>query len=434
MKLNIRKDLLIFLISLFILQACKKEGDIGLEQQIDEEGLSGALIDTSTIRTFSVKDDSLISSRYARNQLGEFQDPLFGNTKASIAFQAVLSQNNVNFGTNPVLDSIVLVMGYIVDNTARYYGDTNSVMEVNVQQLDEDITEDSVYYSNRVFRTKSEIIGTVNYRPNPTDSITVQNIRDGRPDTVAKLPPHLRIRLKDSFGQELLSKSGSIDLSENTVFLNTYKGFNITAKRLSGDGGIMSFDLTNNNRSYIVLYYKNSTDTTNFIFNINSVAANINRYEHDYTGTEVFTQLGDSTLGQTKTFIQSLAGLRGKLAFPNFKRLTDSGMIAVNKAELIVKPYLGTESPYAPIAQISLKARRVDNTEFIIQNATYNASKKEYRLIITNYIQQYVAGKLDVKELYLEDASKQIRPNRLVLSGQNSADPIQLRVFYTKLY
>ncbi len=434
MKLNIRKDLLIFLISLFILQACKKEGDIGLEQQIDEEGLSGALIDTSTIRTFSVKDDSLISSRYVRNQLGEFQDPLFGNTKASIAFQAVLSQNNVNFGTNPVLDSIVLVMGYIVDNTARYYGDTNSVMEINVQQLDEDITEDSVYYSNRVFRTKSEIIGTVNYRPNPTDSITVQNIRDGRPDTVAKLPPHLRIRLKDSFGQELLSKSGSIDLSENTVFLNTYKGFNITAKRLSGEGGIMSFDLTNSNRSYIVLYYKNSTDTTNFIFNINSVAANINRYEHNYAGTEVFTQLGDSTLGQTKTFIQSLAGLRGKLSFPNIKRLTDSGMVAVNKAELIVKPYMGTESPYAPIAQLSLKARRVDNTEFIIQTATYNASKKEYRLVITNYIQQYVAGKLDVKELYLEDASKQIRPNRLVLSGQNSADPIQLRVFYTKLY
>lgn len=434
MKLNIRKDLLIFLISLFILQACKKEGDIGLEQQIDEEGLSGALIDTSTIRTFSVKDDSLISSRYVRNQLGEFQDPLFGNTKASIAFQAVLSQNNVNFGTNPVLDSIVLVMGYIVDNTARYYGDTNSVMEINVQQLDEDITEDSVYYSNRVFRTKSEIIGTVNYRPNPKDSITVQNIRDGRPDTVAKLPPHLRIRLKDSFGQELLSKSGSIDLSENTVFLNTYKGFNITAKRLSGEGGIMSFDLTNSNRSYIVLYYKNSTDTTNFIFNINSVAANINRYEHNYAGTEVFTQLGDSTLGQTKTFIQSLAGLRGKLSFPNIKRLTDSGMVAVNKAELIVKPYMGTESPYAPIAQLSLKARRVDNTEFIIQTATYNASKKEYRLVITNYIQQYVAGKLDVKELYLEDASKQIRPNRLVLSGQNSADPIQLRVFYTKLY
>ena len=81
-------------------------------------------------------------------------------------------------------------------------------------------------------------------------------------------------------------------------------------------GGVMSFDLTNTNRSYIVLHYKNSTDTTTFVFNINSVAANINRYEHDYTGTDVASQLVDSTLGQTKTFIQSLGGLRAKVQFP----------------------------------------------------------------------------------------------------------------------
>ncbi len=434
MRLNIRKDLLILLISLFILQACKKEGEIGLEQQIDEEGLFGTLVDTSTIRTFSVKDDTLISSRYIRNQLGEFKDPLFGNTKASIAFQAVLSQNNVNFGTNLVLDSVVLVLGYIGDKTQRFYGDTNSRMTINVYQLDESITEDSNYYSNRVFKIKPTAIGTTTYQPNPNDSLIVQNIRDGRPDTVGKVPPQMRVRLSDAFGQELLSKSGALELSENSVFLNTYKGFYVTASTTSGDGGVMSFDLTNTNRSYIVLHYKNSTDTTNFIFNINSVAANINRYEHDYTGTEVASQLADSSLGQTKTFIQSLAGLRAKVILPHIKRLTDSGLIAVNKAELIVKPYSGTEIPYAPIINLALKARRPDNSEFVVQTAAYNSTTKEYKLVVTNFLQQYLSGKLEIKELYLEDNSKQIRANRLVLSGQNSADPIKLRIFYTKLY
>lgn len=434
MRLNIRKDLLIILISLFILQGCKKEGEIGLEQQIDEEGLFGTLVDTSTIRTFSVKDDTLISSRYIRNQLGEFRDPLFGNTKASIAFQAVLSQNNVDFGTNLVLDSVVLVLGYIGDKTQRFYGDTNSRFDINVYQLDEDITEDSNYYSNRVFRTKPTAIGTTVYQPNPEDSLIVQNIRDGRADTVAKVPPQLRVKLNNTFGQEILSKSGGLELSENSVFLNTYKGFYITATRTSGDGGVMSFDLTNTNRSYIVLHYKNSTDTTNFVFNINSVAANINRYEHDYTGTEVASQLADSSLGQTKSYVQSLAGLRTKVQIPNIKRLTDSGLIAVNKAELIVKPYAGTTTPYAPIVNLVLRARRSDNSEFTVQTALYNSTTKEYKLVVTNFIQQYISGKLDIKELYLEDNSKQIRTGRLVISGQNSADPIKLRIFYTKLY
>lgn len=434
MRLNIRKDLLILLISLFILQACKKEGEIGLEQQIDEEGLLGVLVDTSTIQTFSVKDDSLISSRYIRNQLGEFRDPIFGNTNASIAFQAVLSQNNVNFGTNLVLDSVVLVLGYIGDKTQRFYGDSSSKLDIKLYQLDESITEDSIYYSNRVFKTKATPIASQVYQINSVDSLLIQNIRDGKSDTVQKVAPQLRMRLSDAFGQELLSKSGTLELSENSVFLNTYKGFYITSTRVSGDGGIMSFDLTNSNRSYIVLYYKNSTDTTNFIFNINSVAANINRYEHDYTGTEVINQFSDTTLGQTKTFIQSLGGLRAKVRIPNVKRLTDSGLIAVNKAELIVKPYAGTESPYAPIINIALKARRFDNTEFVVQTSSYNTSTKEYKLVVTNFIQQYISGKLEIKELYLEDNSKQIRANRLVLSGQNSADPIKLRIFYTKLY
>lgn len=434
MRLNIRKDLLIFLISLFILQGCKKEGEIGLEQQIDEEGLLGTLVDTSTIQTITVKDDSLISSRYIRNQLGEFKDPLFGNTNASIAFQAVLSQNNVNFGNNLVLDSIVLVLGYIGDKSQRFYGDSSSKYDIKVYQLDESITEDSIYYSNRVFKTKASTVGSTTYQVNPNDSLVIQNIRDGKADTIQKVAPQLRVRLSDAFGQELLSKSGALELTENSVFLNTYKGFYITSTRVSGDGGIMSFDLTNANRSFIILYYKNSTDTTNFVFNINSVAANINRYEHDYTGTEIANHFTDSALGQTKTFVQSLGGLRAKVRIPNIKRLTDSGQVAINKAELIVKPFAGTESPYTPIVNLALKARRPDNTEFVVQTSSYNSNTKEYKLVVTNFIQQYISGKLEIKELYLEDNSKQIRANRLVLSGQNSADPIKLRIFYTKLY
>ncbi len=428
------KDLLILLIGLFILSACKKEGDIGLEQQINEEGLYGTLIDTSTIQLFSVKDDSLLSSNFVRNQVGEFQDPLFGKTTAEFAFQATLPKNNVDFGTGLVLDSIVLVLGYPVSKADRFYGDTSSRFDVKLFQLDEDVYNDSNYYSNRVFKLKPTPIGTMNYRPNPEDSITIQNIRKGKADTIAKIYPHIRMRLNDAFGNELLSKSGQTDLSSSSAFLQAYKGFYITATRVSGDGGIMSVDLTNSNRSYIIMYYKTSTDTTNFVFNVNSGSANINRYVHDYTGTEILNQFADSTLGNDKVFIQSLAGVRGKLRFPHLERLLDSGDIAINKAELIIKPLSGTESPYAPITTISVKGRYTDNKEVLLNSATYSSTTKEYKVDLTRSIQLIINKKLTFKELYIEDNSKQINPRRTVVAGVNSSSPIKLRLFYTKLY
>lgn len=442
MKFNKVKDLLIVLIGLFILQACKKEGDIGLEQQIDEQGLYGKLVDTCTVQLFSVKDDTLITSNYVRNQLGDFHDPLLGITTSSIAFQATLSKNNVAFGTGLVLDSIVMVLGYPANKADRFYGDSASRMEINVYQLDENISNDSIYYSNKSYKIKSTAVATKNIQARPNDSLIIQNVRVGKADTVAKVYPQLRIRLDDAFGNELLSKSGQTALSSSAAFLDAYKGFYITATKLSGDGGTMSFDLTNTNRSYVALYYKvnkdstSSTvkDTTNFVFNINSSSANVNKYVHDYTGTEVTAQLADSTLGKDKIFIQSLAGLRGKLRFPTLDHLIDSGAIAVNRAELIIKPLSGTESPYAPIGTISIKGRYKDNTEVLINTGVYNSTTKEYKIDLTRSIQFILNKQFDFKELYIEDNSKQINPRRSVIAGVNSSSPIKLRIFYTKLY
>lgn len=434
MKFNKVKDLLIVLIGLFILQSCKKEGDIGLEQQIDEQGLYGKLVDTLSIKMFSVKDDSVISSNFVRNQLGDFQDPLVGRTKASFAFHATLSKNNVDFGTGATLDSIVLVLGYPSTATDRFQGDSSSRMEINVFQLDENISNDSIYFSNRNFITKGTAIGTKNYKPSPNDSLVIQNVRDGKADTVARIYPHLRIRLADAFGNELLSKSGQTALSTNAAFLDAYKGFYVTATKLSGDGGILSYDLTNSNRSYIVLYYKSGTDTTNFVFNINSNSANVNKYEHDYTGTEVTLQLADSSLGNDKVFIQSLSGLRAKFRLPTLEHLLDSGDIAVNKAELIFKPFSGTDVPYAPISNMAVKGRYSNNSETLVNNATYNATTKEYKVDLTRTVQYLLDKKIVFKEMYIEDNSKQINPRRSVIAGVNSSSPIKLRIFYTKLY
>lgn len=434
MKFIKGKDLLILLIGLFILQACKKEGDIGLEQQINEEGLYGKLVDTNTIQLFSVKDDSLISSNYVRNQVGEFNDPIFGKTKASVAFHALLPKNNVDFGTGAVLDSIVLVMGYPSNKADRFYGDSTSRIEMKLYQIDDIISKDSTYYSNKNFTLKGSPLGTLNYQPRPDDSITVQNIREDKADTVIKIYPQMRMRLNDAFGNELLSKSGQTDLSSSSAFLAAYKGFYLTSTLISGDGGIMSFDLTNTNRTYIVMYYRVGADTTNFVFNINSNSARINKYEHDYTGTVVQNALSDSTSGNNKVYIQSLGGLRAKMRWPNISNLLDSGNIAINKAELIVQLDPGSNDKYSTINSMAVFGRNTANKEQLLNSASYNSTKKEYRIDLTRTVQMILGKQLEYKELYLEDFSKQIQPRRSVVAGINSLTPIKLRIFYTKLY
>src|SRR6185437_10030745 len=79
-----RLDLLTLLISLFILGSCKNQPNIGLG--INSSGQpNGTLVDTSTIITNTVKEDSVATSGLAKNPLAYFNDPTFGTTESNLA-------------------------------------------------------------------------------------------------------------------------------------------------------------------------------------------------------------------------------------------------------------------------------------------------------------------------------------------------------------
>jgi hypothetical protein len=427
-------DLLIILISLFIFQSCKNPDDLGLELQ-DNSGLGGNFTDTTSILSHIIKDDSLVTSNLSRYLTGDFSDPVFGRTTSSITAHALLSKEDVNFGTSLSLDSVVLVLGYVSDATVRFYGDTSSTFQTNIYRINEKISADSVYYSNKVISYDPAMIGSATYKAKPNDSLIIQNIRAGLPDTITKVAPQLRIKLNDAFGQELLSKSGSQELRSNVFFLDYLKGLHIVTTKVSGDGGIMAFDLTNSGRAAIMLYYKTATDTSNFAFNINSGSARIMHYTHDYTGTVISQQLADTTLGQNQLYIQPLAGLRAKIAFPHLKHLQDSGLVSVNKAEMFIKIEGGSDASLAVIPAVILLGENADGSEFIISQANYDATNKQYKIELTRTIQDLMNGVLDVKAIYLEGRNKQILANRSIVGGASNASyQMKLNIRYTKLY
>src|SRR3989344_2762641 len=88
----------VFFLGLLVLASCKKdEGDLGLIVQPEGDALQGNVIDTFSLITYSVLDDSLQSNNFSNNMVGSMIDPVFGTSQMGIYTQINLSSNNPVF-------------------------------------------------------------------------------------------------------------------------------------------------------------------------------------------------------------------------------------------------------------------------------------------------------------------------------------------------
>src|SRR6476661_2339932 len=153
----IKQDLLTLLISLFVLSACNKNDQLGLDVS-SEDQIELKLIDTATIRTTTVKEDTVITSGLGQHPLGLLRDPLIGDTESKLAMALNLpGSNTYTFGTSPVLDSAVLVLKY----GDEFYGDSvNSHYTVEVRQLAEKYNTLNSYSNQKTWSANAAVIGS----------------------------------------------------------------------------------------------------------------------------------------------------------------------------------------------------------------------------------------------------------------------------------
>jgi hypothetical protein len=195
-------------IILIHLAACKKDPiTLGISLLPPTDTLSIKTIDTVSIISYSVLQDSIRSDRTKTSILGSFIDPVFGKTTASFCTQVRLSSEGVSFGINPVLDSVVLMLRY-----SSIYGNADAFQNVRVYEMDEDLTIDTAYYSDRKVRYYNTILADYTFKPDLKDSITISGTR---------LSPHLRINLSKQtnyFGNKILYTPDDI-LKKNAGFV-----------------------------------------------------------------------------------------------------------------------------------------------------------------------------------------------------------------------
>ncbi|MDZ7845291.1 MAG: DUF4270 family protein [Owenweeksia sp.] len=124
----------ILLMAPFVLLACEKPNEeLGIGQVTG--GLAG-LGDTtlevlsytqkldSTLVALSYEDQKLVGGYFGNRMVGALVDGHFGRSESAVVAQMRLDGVNVDFGTNPVIDSVSLFMRY---NGA--YGDTSGTHE-----------------------------------------------------------------------------------------------------------------------------------------------------------------------------------------------------------------------------------------------------------------------------------------------------------------
>jgi hypothetical protein len=433
MRISLR-SLIPFLLLIALFQSCKKDDELGLDLiNLPGDRFGFGYNDTSTVIAYSVLEDSIQTSGVFLNLLGSYADPVFGRVTSGIYTQALLSTNNVSFGTNPVGDSLVLTMQY-----NGYYGDSLASHRLRIYEIDQaaTFTKDSAYYSNKTLPLGELLFDQV-VKFNPVDSIEFGG---------KKVQPLLKVTLGGTLMQRLISESGSANLANNDAFRNFFKGLYITVeeKTATGDGSIAYFNM-NADLSRITLYYHNSLDTLVYPFVINDQCARFSHFDHaGYQHAELPLTSQDTSGNNQRLYLQAMAGVKIRVKLPYAESLKMEGPVAISRAELVLKadPSDFTVATFKQplklaVARISDEGKTVFISDFLegdqFQGGSWDASRSEYRFRITRYMQDLLNGKFENNGLVLMVSGSSVLANRVVVLGNTPSEQnLRLEIVYAK--
>ena len=391
-----------------IAASCTDPNTIGLEVQPTSDNI--IISETSSFNwqtTQTDSEDSLRTDEALNLILGGIDDSQFGLNNAGFYTQILLTENNTDLGTNPIVDSVVMSYTY-----SGYYGDLENFTSLDVLILQEDIYKDSVYYSNS-YQISS--LGGMSY----VESFSVSED--------ASESPSLTIRLSDSFGQEILDLQNE-GLKDNETFLENFKGISVIA---SAQNTILYLNPTGSN-SFLKIYYHNEqsgSDTLSLDFELGGDAARINLFNPK--------PLANLNQEEDKVYIQSMAGYKTKIAINN----TDSlkSMLegkTINKVTMSFDVNEGSQTEYAAhdklfLVRVNEEGNNVFLTDFTIEGETHFGGRLEddkYEFNITRYFYQLLNNDIYTNDLYLLPAGAAVNANRTILDKD-----IKLTIHYSEL-
>lgn len=386
---------------LFVLiTGCKKPEDkIGLDIQPGEDALGVNKIDTLSILTYTIESDSVRTDEFSQSVLGSYNDTRMGKLNASLMFQLRTTSQNITFVPDSItIDSVVLSMRY-----SGFYGNFNA-QTFGVYKLSGSIHPDSSYYNNYIPQydvSKNLVVpGTETKVPEPYKVLIV--------GTDSAAPPQLRLKLLNEVGDSIINAPAA-SLAGADAFVEFFKGFVVVPNngtQAKGEGGLLYLNLLDN-ATGLTIYYKEKTIsgeiTTSIRFPITTRSARVTLSDRNLVGSELASHLADTTLGMNRYFLQALGGAKPIIYIPHLEKLRGLPIV-INKAELILPIEHYTASNFMPPERVILTRKNATGNEVTIPDLVepephadgfYIDASKQYRFLITRYVQQVMYGTID---------------------------------------
>ena len=439
---SIARTCLALMIGILLLAfaACKKSPNtIGNNLISDNNYIDVHHTDTVEIVCHSYLD-SIATKNASNAMLGAMKDPVFGTTEAGFYTQFRFSVAGQSFGSNPVMDSLVLQL-YLTG----YYGDTIDMQTAHVYMLTDSLSLDESYYSHSTVAT-----GTIDHAngfqfcPRPhTKALVIGN------DTIGQ--PVIRIPLSQELGNFLMNLDTTA-YSRPDLFKNHFPGLYVTCGPVSEEGSISSINLTSNTFSMLQLYYHNAATPDKpmrYNYYVTSSDTYFNHFDHDYTqgSPEFVSQVVDEEveMGQSTVYLQTMGGVRTRILFPNLSQWVDSlesSHLVVNEAKLILpaSSALADSSVFTHPTNFILLGFNNDNTTYLLPDyyegssyfgGTYNASTNTVTFRISEYMQDVIMKKKDNTGLSLGINGAAYNAHRWMVNGPEAETGGKMRLEVT---
>ncbi|MBQ5857086.1 MAG: DUF4270 domain-containing protein [Bacteroidales bacterium] len=441
------KHLLIFFVALIAFVSCKKVPNIGSSLQPNSNFIKVAFSGDHDIVAETERIDSLNTKAASLSLVGDLNDPIFGKSNLSFYTQLGLTSNSAKWGKGATTDSIVLQMIY-----SGYYGDTLSSITLKVHEVAEKMSGDSMtYYSNTSFACGEEL-ASYTFSPRPK---TRSNIDD---DSLTAAV--VRIPIDNALGEKLINNEDQ--LTSNATFMNFFNGLYVSCEPTNETGVICYFNLLNS-KSYLRIYYHNDYDTTFYDFNVSDKYIRFNHFEHDYSNAQAPITFNDTTNNEY-LYVQSTAGVRSRLIFPNLAQwaVDMNTNVLINEAKLIMTGANGMingvnndTSMFTQPAQLVVVKANEDGSYSILPdqlvgtkyfNGMYDPKTDQVWFRISEYVQDLVLAakraetdttfQLEDYGLFVYTYSGAYNAKRWIFHGPDSPDTtnrVKLEIIYSKI-
>jgi hypothetical protein len=425
--------------------SCRRDTNMGHSLLTDDELLDVNQIDTFTIEAYTESIDTTYTVGITSVALGDYNDEIFGYTKAGFACQILNILDFRFFEAGDQIDSVVMIMPFSADTSdVLFYGDTLADQTIRVYRLNEDLENNVLYKADHdasSFKT-GDLLAEYTFKPEP-------NARKKDPNK-----GYVRIPVDISLADDFLNLDDSVYVDQ-ADFKDFFKGIYVEAEATSTNGSaLIKYDIS---QEFTISFYGldlDETDTTlqKKVWRLTpdyETNVRFNLFDHDYTGAPVENSIDQMNVQDSVVFLQGGNGLRTRIKIPHLDKLKESGNVIIHRAELILteeNKALSYADKYKAISELQI-VFLYNDIKFLLPDYDFGTSYLSiphenggYKFDITQYVQFIVDEKLPNEGLIVYPAATINSVNfyfggaehfkRTVLTSGNHSNPMKFIITY----